>query len=226
MKYKARSTNHEIGRIFFSFMLHALCLMLLFTQLPVSSFDLIVKTKKTVKDKTSKEEAKAGLKSASTEKKIPVNESDFQPILIGVLLENPQDYIDKKIKFRGKFSSFTTLALDYKPAMRSSKDYISICIFRTDSKIPLSELKLAYPVKEAKEDLVIREMEEGDLLEIYGKVFSSALDEPWVDILQIKKIESSSTKKIEDKKIEKSQDKKPINGEETKNKKKNKKESD
>ena len=133
-------------------------------------------------------------KSTDEKKKEPINESDFQPVLLGALLEKPDSYIERKIKFRGKFSSFTTLALDYEPALRKSKDYISLAIFRTDSKIPLSELKLAYPVKEAKENQVIRELEEGDLIEIYGQVFSAALDEPWVDILSIKKIESASDK--------------------------------
>ena len=130
------------------------------------------------------------------EKKIKINESDFKPVLIGALLENPQDFIGKKVKFRGKFSSFTNLALDYEPALRKSKDYISLCIFRPDSKIPLSELKLAYPVKEAKENLVIRELDDGDLIEIYAEVFSAALDEPWADILSIKMLE---TKKQPDK---------------------------
>ncbi|MBI2995529.1 MAG: hypothetical protein HYY52_02335 [Candidatus Melainabacteria bacterium] len=127
------------------------------------------------------------------DKKLPekqINESEFQPLLLGTLLAKPEEYIGKKIKIRGKFSSFTTLALDYKEAMRASKDYISLCIFRPDSKIPLSELKLAYPVKEAKENQVIRELEEGDLIEIYGEGFSAALSEPWVDILAIKKIEN------------------------------------
>jgi len=105
--------------------------------------------------------------------------------------------LEKKIKFRGKFSSFTTLALDYKEAMRDSKDYISICIFRPDSSIPLSELKLAYPVKEAKENTTLMELEENDLIEIYGKVFSAALDEPWVDILAVKLIESAKPKEKE-----------------------------
>ncbi len=197
-----------------------LCLLCFFTSsLSALSYDskfLIAKVKKNTEDK--KEET-------AKEKKEPINEADFQPILIGVLLEKPQDYIKKKIKFRGKFSSFTTLALDYKPAMRASKEYISICIFRSDSKIPLSELKLAYPVKEAKENQIIRELEEGDLLEIYGEVFSAALDEPWVDILEIKMIESAP-KKTEDKEIkgaEKSQDSNPSSKTETKNKK-NKKE--
>lgn len=144
--------------------------------------------------KNKKENKKEG--SKKEEKKEPVNEKEFEPILIGTLLNNPSNFIDKKIKFRGKFSSFTTLALDYNPAMRNSKDYISICIFRPDSNIPLSELKLAYPVKDAKEDSVIKELEEGDLLEIYGKVFSAALDEPWVDIIVMKRIQAAN--KIKD----------------------------
>ncbi len=162
------------------------------------------------KDDTSEDKKK--------EKKIEINESEFKSAQIGALLEHPENFIDKKIKFRGKFSSFTTLALDYEPALRKSKDYISICIFRPDSKIPLSELKLAYPVKEAKENLVIRELEEGDLIEIYAQVFSAALDEPWADILQIKKIESADKSKND----KKDKDAKALNDnskETTKNKK-------
>ncbi len=165
-------------------------LLLCFLLLAFFNQPLLAKSKKPADNKKEETEVK----------KEPVNESDYEPVLIGLLLENPQDYTGKKIKFRGKFSSFTVLALDYKPAMRASKDYISICIFRADSKIPLSELKLAYPVKEAKDNQVIRELEEGDLLEIYGQVFSAALDEPWVDITLIKKIESAP-KKIDEKEI-------------------------
>jgi len=130
-------------------------------------------------------------------KKEEINETEFDIVKPGKLLAKPQDFIGKKIKFRGKFSSFTTLALDYKEAMRDSKDYISICIFRPDSSIPLSELKLAYPVKEAKENTTLMELEENDLIEIYGKVFSAALDEPWVDILAVKLIESAKPKEKE-----------------------------
>lgn len=147
----------------------------------------IVAKEKEKKEKVKNEEEKKD----EAVKEEPINESDFKPVLLGVLLENPQDFLNKKIKFRGRFSSFTTLALDYEGAMRKSKDYISLCIFRTDSKIPLSELKLAYPLKKAKDNEVIRDLEEGDLLEINGEVFSAALDEPWVDIISIKKLESA-----------------------------------
>lgn len=161
--------------------------------------DIYVGKKKTkIKEKKESTEKKE-------KKKEPPPEKEYEPVLIGALLENPAGFLSKKIKFRGRFSSFTTLALDYGPALRKSKDYISLCIFRQDSNIPLSELKLAYPVKEAKEDPVIPELEEGDLLEIYGQVFSAALDEPWVDIIYLKKISSAkkSTKEATDQTEEK-----------------------
>ena len=152
-------------------------------------------------EKIKEETTNAKTESQKKSKKIKINESEYEPVLIGALLEKPKEYIGKKIKFRGKFSSFTTLALDYGRALRKSKDYISICIFRTDSKIPLSELKLAYPVKEAKEDQVIRELEEGDLLEIFGTVFSDALDEPWVDITSLKMLQKINPNKKTEEKI-------------------------
>lgn len=194
-------------------LLSVFCLLLSAFCLPQ---DTIAKAKKSdYKTKTTVEEAE------TKQKKEPINESDFEPVLIGALLDKPDTYVGKKIKFRGKFSSFTTLALDYEPALRKAKDYISLCIFRTDSMIPLSELKLAYPVKEAKENQVIRELEEGDFLEINGEVFSAALDEPWVDILSIKKLESASKNSLEKVAEEKSksQDLKPNKETKKKNKK-------
>ena len=145
---------------------------------------------KKVKDNTDKDKKSEEKKK----KKEPINESEFSSILVGALLSNPQEYLGKKIKIRGKFSSFSTLALDYPPALRSSKEYISLCLFRNDSKIPLGELKLAFPVEEAKEDPIIRDLQEGDVLELYGQVFSTALEEPWVDILSLKKIASAPSK--------------------------------
>lgn len=147
---------------------------------------------------------KSDEKSEEKKKKVEIVESEYQPVLLGALLEDPKNYLDKKIKIRGKFSSFTTLALDYEPALRKSKDHISISIFRPDTMIPLSELKLAYPLSEAKENQVIRDLEEGDLLEIYGQVFSAALGEPWVDITSIKSLEKTKEKVAETKKEESS----------------------
>lgn len=156
----------------------------------------------TLNSSFSKESKEKKQEEKKEVKKIEIVESEFQPILLGSLLESPDKYLNKKVKIRGKFSSFTTLALDYEPAMRKSKDYISICIFRPETKIPLSELKLAYPLNEAKENQVIRDLEEGDLIEIYGQIFSTALDEPWVDILSLKSLEKPKDKVAESKKDE------------------------
>ena len=158
---------------------------------PALSLDLISKSKE---KKTEDKKNETPEKKPKTE----INESEYKNIMIGQLLTSPTDAIDKKVKFKGKFNSFTTLALDYNPAMRSSKDYISITIFRPDTQIPLGELKMAYPVEEAKEDDVIKGLEKGDVIEIYGKGFSAALDEPWLDINKIKLIESINPKNKEE----------------------------
>lgn len=168
----------------------ALCFMLIFS----CCNELLAETKKIKQKSATKKENVTEKKDEKKKEPVKINESEFEPVLIGKLLENPHDFLNKKLKFRGKFSSFTTLALDYEGALRKAKDYISICIFRPDSKIPLSELKLAYPLNEAKENEVIKELEEGDLLEIYGTVFSTALDEPWIDILSLKILQSAPKK--------------------------------
>lgn len=182
----------------------------LFSSLISSHSKEITSSKKETNNKKQEE------KPEEKKKKVEIIESEFQPVLLGALLENPKNYLDKKIKLRGKFSSFTTLALDYEPAMRKSKDYISISIFRPETMIPLSELKLAYPLNEAKENQVIRDLDEGDLLEIYGQVFSTALDEPWVDILSIKSLEKPKEKIAEVKKDESSTKSKKVKSTKTK----------
>jgi hypothetical protein len=143
-----------------------------------------------------------------------INESEYATVHLGKLLNSPQLYLDKKIKFRGEFSSFSTLALDYEPAKRDSKDYISLCIFRPNTKIPLSELKLAYPVEDAKDDEIVAELSKGDLVEIFGQEFSTALDEPWLDVHSVKLIKAVKPKeedleeKDKDVETEKKKDKK------------------
>ena len=215
MELKTKSMKQKARNIKLSIVINALCIVLLIcTSQPTHSIHYTSIAKKDSKKEKEKDKDKEKKK-----KKKPINKAEFQPVLVGTLLTNPSEFLNKKIKFRGKFSSFTTLALDYKPALRESKKFISLCIFRTDSHVPLSELKLAYPVEEAKDNQVIRELEEGDIIEIYGKVFSAALDEPWVDILHITKIASGEKKKAEDK-DKKSENKK----DKEKNEKKNKKE--
>lgn len=100
------------------------------------------------------------------------------------LVNNPGTYINKYVLIEGTFDKYTTLGLDYKPALRSSKDYITFIIRRPDTKrkdhvIPLSELKLMIARKMAE---TYTSLETGDNVKIYGQVFSAALSDPWVDV--------------------------------------------
>ncbi len=115
------------------------------------------------------------------------NVSEVNPL---ELVENPDMFMDKEVKMTAQFHKFSTLGLDYERVMRSSKDYISILIKRPDVSekyvIPLSELKLIIK-REQAEDLL--DMESGDKVEITGKVFSSALKDPWVDVYELTSLE-------------------------------------
>jgi hypothetical protein len=113
------------------------------------------------------------------------------------IIEKPGNFLNKNVKFQAKFDKFSTLGLDYKPAMRSSKDYISFLIRRPDISseytIPLSELKLIIKRIEAEK---LIDLESGDEIEVTGKVFSTALSDPWMDV---DKIKSLTVKKDKDK---------------------------
>jgi len=103
------------------------------------------------------------------------------------LVANPQKYMDKKIRIKAKFDKFSAIGLDYEPAARPAKEYISFLIKRedvTNYNIPLSELKLIVKRDYAEKELV--NLEAGDEIEIYGKVFCLALGDPWVDVDQVK----------------------------------------
>lgn len=116
------------------------------------------------------------------------------------LLKDPKQYLNKRVTFDGVFSSFSSLGLDYKKAMRDSKDYVSFLIRRPDvasTSIPLSELKLIFPRK--KSDDVLK-LEAGDKISVKGQVYSTALNEPWLDITDVKVLEKvKSTKPAEEK---------------------------
>lgn len=97
------------------------------------------------------------------------------------IVARPNFYLNKNVKIKAKFDKFSTLGLDYKPAMRSSQDYISFLIQRpdvTDHNIPLSELKIF--IKRAEAEKYI-ELNSGDIVEFSGKVFSNALGDAWMD---------------------------------------------
>ncbi len=102
------------------------------------------------------------------------------------LVATPSKYIDKTIKFNAKFDKFATIGLDYPPANRPIKDYISFLIKRenvVNYNIPLSELKLILKRDYAEKELV--NLETGDEIEVYGKVFCLALGDPWVDVEKV-----------------------------------------
>ena len=144
------------------------------------------------KDKDKKEAPKAP----------PPDLSNAVTVSLEDLVAKPQDYLGKNIKFVGNFFAFSNLALDYKPAYRPSKTHLSFLVLRNNSHIPLSELKLAMEIpKDAKEKdpetELLGKLKDGDQIEAIGKVFSTALDDPWVDVYKIKKL---SKDKDEDKK--------------------------
>ncbi len=98
------------------------------------------------------------------------------------LVARPNFYLNKNVKIRAKFDKFATLGLDYKPAMRSSEKYISFLIQRPDvydHNIPLSELKIFLNRTEAEKHI---DLNSGDIVEFQGKVFSTALGDPWMDV--------------------------------------------
>lgn len=98
------------------------------------------------------------------------------------VVARPNFYLNKNIKIKAKFDKFSTLGLDYKPAMKSSEKYISFLIQRpdiTDHNIPLSELKIFIDRTEAEKYI---DLNSGDIVEFSGKVFSAALGDPWMEV--------------------------------------------
>ncbi len=116
---------------------------------------------------------------------IPVNSKNTVSYMVVNPLDvvaRPNFYMNKNIKIKAKFDKFSTLGLDYKPAMRSSEKYISFLIQRpdiTDHNIPLSELKIFLNRDEAEKHI---DLNSGDVVEFSGKVFSNALGDAWMDV--------------------------------------------
>ena len=111
------------------------------------------------------------------------------------MVAKPNFYLNKNVKIIGKFDKFSTLGLDYEPAMRSSEKYIAFLIQRpdvSDHNLPLSEMKCFLPREEAEKYI---ELNSGDKIEFYGTVYSNALGDVWVDV---KKFKSLAPKKAED----------------------------
>lgn len=97
------------------------------------------------------------------------------------VVNSPTFYLNKKITMDAKFDKFSTLGLDYKPALRSSQDYISFLIKRDDTTydIPLSEMKLFLKRNVAEKFINLKTDDE---IRIVGTVFSNALGDAWIDV--------------------------------------------
>lgn len=120
--------------------------------------------------------------TAKPQAQIPLIQN-VSPIAI---VDNPKAYLNKKVMFSGEFVSFTSLGLDYKPAFRDSQKYIGVLMKRPDVKnhtIPLSELKMFMTRELAEKNI---DIDTGDTFMITGKVFSTALGDPWLDITEFK----------------------------------------
>lgn len=125
-----------------------------------------------------------------------VNYTEVDPLDI---VATPQKYLNKNIKIQAKFDKFSTLGLDYPPAMRSSEKYISFLIQRpdvTNHNIPLSELKIFLKKEIAEKNI---DLDAGDIVSFTGRVFSSALGDAWMDVDSFNVI-SKKDKKTEENK--------------------------
>lgn len=102
------------------------------------------------------------------------------------LVKFPNRYYEKNIVMNCRFDKFSTLGLDYKPAMKSSEEFISFLIKRDDTlgDVPLSELKIFLDKKTAEKFINLKS---GDDITITGKVFSTALGDPWVEVTKLEK---------------------------------------
>ncbi len=137
---------------------------------------------KEIKDKeTLKKEFDASLATAT-------------PVETLALVRDPAQYMNKKVTFTATFNRFADIALDYKKAFRDSRDYVTFFVLRpdvTDHTIPLSEMKLFFPRKKSSE---VMDLDSGDKIQVIGTEFSTALDEPWIDIEHIRVLEKTEKK--------------------------------
>lgn len=147
----------------------------------------------TTKDKTAKEGTKDKEKSKEAiAKEINDSIAAATPVSALDVMKAPADYLNKKVTFTATFNRFADIGLDYKKAFRDSRDYVTFFILRPDvtvSTIPLSEMKLFFPRKKSDE---VMELESGDKIQLVGSTFSTALDEPWIDVEHIKILEKTA----------------------------------
>lgn len=156
-------------------------------------------------EKKKSEESSSDKKAESSDEKDDKDEKAKVPIPTNAtsvttkqLVDKPAEYLGKNVKFVAEFFAYSNLALGYKPAFRDQKKYISFLVLQPNSHIPYSELKLAMPVPKEKDpkdpkNKMLGSLKDGDTIEVIGKVFSTALDEPWVDVLDIKRLKQAKS---------------------------------
>lgn len=130
------------------------------------------------------------VQNVSSEQAVVVNSNGLIEVTPLEIIENPQNYLNKTIKMNATFDKFSTLGLDYTPAMRKAEDYIGILIRRadiTDYVMPLPEIKIFLPRKTAEKYI---DLETGDKIVIEGKVFSTAMGDAWIDITKLTVVSS------------------------------------
>ena len=110
------------------------------------------------------------------------------------IVATPKSYLNKTVTMNAKFDKFSTLGLDYKPAFKSSEEYISFLIKRDDTTydIPLSEMKL-FLKRELAEKFI--DLKTDDEIKITGTVFSDALGDAWIDVSELTLIKKAPEKK-------------------------------
>ena len=110
------------------------------------------------------------------------------------VVARPSFYLNKNISVSGKFDKFSTLGLDYEPAMKSSENYITFLIQRPDVRdhnLPLSEMKCFLSRDDAEKFI---DLNSGDRIEFWGTVFSNALGDVWVDVKKFSSVEKNVSK--------------------------------
>lgn len=109
------------------------------------------------------------------------------------IVANPKIYLNKTVTMNAKFDKFATLGLDYKPAFKSSEDYISFLIKRDDTNydIPLSEMKL-FLKRETAEKFI--DLKTNDEIRIVGTIFSDALGDAWIDVSELTLVKKAPEK--------------------------------
>lgn len=118
------------------------------------------------------------------------------------VVASPFKFLHRNIRIKAKFDKFSTLGLDYPPALRASDKYISILIQRpdvADHNIPLSEMKIFLKKDLAEKNI---SLDAGDEIEFTGRVFSTALGDAWMDVDSLKIINKKNPPKKEENVIE------------------------